>query len=53
MVEQHAITHIQDALVPSLNFQPKGNTAEYVQSAKQVRFFFSLKVETGSAKLQK
>ena len=39
MVEQHVITNLQDALVPALSFSPSGNSAEFVHSAKQVRFF--------------
>ena len=39
MVEQHVITHLQDSLIPGLDFGTSGNSAEYVSASKQVRFF--------------
>ena len=39
MVDQHAITHLSDGLVPGLNFNYDGErTAGYVHNSKLVKF---------------
>ena len=38
MVDAHVVTHLKDGLVAGLNFAPDGNSAEYVHSAKLVKF---------------
>ena len=38
MVDTHVVTHLKDGLVVGLNFAPAGNSAEYVHSAKLVKF---------------